>query len=326
MLEIDGITDMLLYLKVKCLLTSCHHSTLNHCRFQVEFRPLSSRTPSWATSPPELCVVLIVRVLWWGSTLKISRQSKHSLMPRTSTPAGGRPRKATCRLKEKLLPNVQDADIEMADISTGPWLPLQWRSSCLCRLYCDWSWAVALVNRRDGGFLDFLKRVHMIEPWVHHFQLREQARKPVDRFFFLRISCTQTCWSIDFRRSKQRCHSQRLLLCLDFFQLFFQFRPTFTSSLAAEYRLLVGTAMKSVWTYNTQQRHLQAVCKTSQSQHGPCWVDLQGICVSVQSLVWKWTRARCPFAEAQLGVRDFFVFFAIADRAMKHGRSSSILN
>ena len=46
------------------------------------------------------CVVLIWMLLWWSSTFKTSRQSKHSWMPRTSMPADGRPRKALIASKE----------------------------------------------------------------------------------------------------------------------------------------------------------------------------------------------------------------------------------
>ena len=42
------------------------------------------------TRQPEHCVVSILRVLWWNSTLKISRRSKHSLKPRINTLADQR--------------------------------------------------------------------------------------------------------------------------------------------------------------------------------------------------------------------------------------------
>ena len=59
-------------------------------------------------------------LLWWGSTLKTSRQKQALLDAKDKHARRWQTKKGTYRLKGKLLPDVRDTDVEMADISTGP--------------------------------------------------------------------------------------------------------------------------------------------------------------------------------------------------------------
>ena len=81
-----------------------------------------------------------------GSTLTISMQSKHSLMPRISMPADGKPRKALTASKENFFRMFGTLTLRW---QTSPLVP-----NCLTtvnkpelgRFYCDWSWAAELCG------------------------------------------------------------------------------------------------------------------------------------------------------------------------------------
>ena len=75
------------------------------------------------TRQPEPYLGLMLRSLWWASTLTISQRSKHSKTPRINTPVVGKPKKAPTASRSSFF--------RMLGILTSRWLTLLLVPDCL---------------------------------------------------------------------------------------------------------------------------------------------------------------------------------------------------